>query len=284
MSASHFKRHLLDLDVPFEHITTAAELAHVASDEEEDEERKPRRGLRRLSSRSLEKELRDLDEIDFSRHFAFSSGRQPSGDLQKQLKANFPHSDMTATQQLAIDLSLSRTLVHPEDLKRGSHQQSNGSVDDVEMATDRLSLSNVEQFSILRPGLHTRSSTPDQAGQHESITTARAGLEQPTLHALLDEWVLGSDPAEYRWSPWRAQAGEYRSETSVQPSRPPPSLQAQQALATMPMIPTVASQPEPPMVQVAMAVPALALSHDVPSISTGGRPVRKVVKRRAGGF
>lgn len=169
------------------------------------------------------------------------------------------HSDV---QRLALDLTLARTVINSDEIVQpynDSQQSQATEVDSPEdlfaQATGALSLNEREpsriRFSYLGSRASSLPNTPADSAEPLQSLPARA---------LLEEWTIGADPAEYQWKPWtgealapRADDSPRRPTQSQRPIKPLPGLGTRSPVKLRPTI----SQPLPPTLRPAASVPVI---------------------------
>ena len=257
-------------------------------------------------------ELDKLEHLDFSRHLSVIGAREAKSlaKLQETFPPLSPNTEYRRRHRshllrLALDLSLSRTTLHTEDLSPppvlDATQRAEDEDDDVARAAQQLTLNDSAPAAITFSILHPRIEAPHQdwselseaeTANHDFGTTPTMdALQAPTAKSILAEWSLGSDPSAYTWKGWKDSRQPSVASSSRQ-VRPLPS----------PRILLAATQP--PALQPAASVPTLrpapVASTQAPQSSQeiggfvqtqvergpfGARPVgKKKVKKRVGGF
>jgi hypothetical protein len=161
------------------------------------------------------------------------------------------------TRRLVLDLTLSRMVVHSEELDTASGisvraSQEPSTADDLFERAGQLTL-NDESDS--RPGPPTFRWLPPRRGFDQDLASRdvqpnKSDLDSPTARALLGDWKIGTDPTQFTWKDWRRETSAVPT-TVRRPVRPLPSPRttasqtfAQSQLDSRSRPPTIA-QPQP---------------------------------------
>ena len=203
-----------------------------------------------------------------------------------------PERHQEAVHRLALDLSLSRLVLHTNDCGLNTEQSKTQLIaldpedddDDVARAAGQLTLRESEAPRIIFSYLHPpsfesnfiHSSLPEVVSQ-DAIQLAEDELQSPTARALLSEWTIGEDPKAYAWTPCRDTTRQGSvSTTTGRPVRPLPSPRPAQGPQTF-----TGAATQPPHFHAATSVPSL-----MPSIPAFGSipsiPMTQIPRSSAG--
>lgn len=226
------------------------------------------------------------------------------------------------TRRLVMDLMLSRTIVHSEELYpnlpvlSASARSSVETPEDLFERTQQLTLNENAgsakeiDMRFLKPKGHPSDNFDDDLDPRATGDVGHA-LQIPSARTLLGEWDLGADPGDYTWSAWRDAPS--RVSTPIQrPVRPLPSPRSTQRFpqsqptlgrqlpghslaaasnagfpAVIPLQQSMRSSP-PPVLQSSQAYPDFGASTQIERGPFGGRleskKKKKPAKKRVGGF
>jgi len=181
-------------------------------------------------------------------------------------------------RRLVLDLTLSRMVVHSEDMSTASESsvrpsQEPATADDLFERAGQLTL-NDESDSRSGPPIFKWLS-PRSGFEQDLVSSdgrpSEADLDSPTARALLGDWNIGTDPTQFTWKDWRRETSAVPTPVR-RPVRPLPSprasatqtfAQSQQDTRYRP--PTIA-QPRPQW--------ALHASNSIPNILAHGQGTR----------
>ncbi|WWD22865.1 hypothetical protein CI109_107360 [Kwoniella shandongensis] len=241
-SSEEFERHLRELDAPLEHLMTAGDLARDSLYSQSSKIHSHLLAPLPIHTQAVATTLESLDKVDVSRRLPVAAGISSSLSVYQdarppiegssatpsvmtifnQLQQSFPTSmENTARSrmdaaQLALDLALSRLVLSSDDLsivrvkESQAQQERERSGTPVEpddlfaQAAGQLSLKEKEppkiKFHFLTPRPNANENEIDGEAVSESLEDGLQGL---TARGLMNDWKLGEDPTEWRWSSWR---------------------------------------------------------------------------------
>lgn len=244
----------------------------------------------------------------------FAAGRQADRIERDRIKSD--------TQRLVLDLVLSRTIVHSEDIRPsgrtstiGNATSSTETPEDLFERTQQLTLdesagsAKLVGLRFLIPKAAVPGTFEDEGGLDPPPDMSDA-LQTPSARRLLAEWDLGTDPAAYSWTGWRETPSRPSTPIS-RPVRPLPSPRSTQrfpqsqpsftrqlpgyapviaptavSTAARPIQQSMRSSP-PPVLQSSQVYPDFGASTQVERGPFGGRletKKKKPAKKRVGGF
>ncbi|ORX34919.1 hypothetical protein BD324DRAFT_104438 [Kockovaella imperatae] len=270
-----FEQYLREIEAPFEQFMTAGDLAQGLY----------RRAKSKIRCSSLlplplverPAELDRLAQLDYARHFNVIASR--SSASLAELQALFPHLSPNVAYRkrhrahllrLALDLALSKIILHTDDFGTTSLDSAQGTSDtaeddDVARAAGRLTLSDNDPpsiaFSILEPKLERAGSVEPGADTSSTdipgeIPTVES-LQTITARTLLAEWT-SADPKSYTWTPWR----DTRESSTSSISRPVKPLPSPRATGQQSGV-AFGSSSQPPLLAGAGSVPILRVAPPV---------------------
>lgn len=277
--------------------------------------------------------LRELDEIDFGKYLQVvmqahqhievrDPARQTASAIYADLIETFSVENSSESTKkrteadaaaLALDLALSRFVLSNEPIG----QVPSATPESLAAPEDLLARVTLDDrapppftFSVLSPRPAQLGDAPvsPESEIDQSSIEARTALDSPTVRSLMNEWKIGEDPKEYKWSGWRDKVGSEQP-TITRPVRPLPSPRHHQgdfASQPQPLRPIARSQPLPSAGTLSRGPPQVRSSpaplptgqvqsfaeSTIQHASTqvergpfGGRPAaKKKVKKRTAGF
>lgn len=222
--------------------------------------------------------------------------------------------------RLVLDLVLSHTVVHSEDVQSSSAASPRASLGAIETPEDLFqrtqNLTLDDQSKIEFNHLIPRDRSPDPESTQQAQPPDKdfdSLLQTKSARRLLGEWQLGSDPSDYTWTEWRDP--HHQPDTPIRrPVRPLPSPRTAQRFAQSqptfgryvpnqiptsqinanPLLPNIRPfqsnmrASPPPVLQSSQSYPDIGPSTQIERGVFGGRlepkARKKPAKKRVGGF
>jgi len=207
-----------------------------------------------IDGNAFANDLANLTSIDLEKHELHKVATLPHGlpinqsqtanDPLENIYATFAKSDMSPftdsqarhqrdTRRLVLDLTLSRMIVHSEQLlpvdRLIRKSQEPETADNLFERTGQLTLNDSNEpgppkVKWLAPRVDFDAQSDPQASGPPDATS----LDTAGSRALLNDWTVGSDPTQFSWKDWRREDSAVPTPVR-RPVRPLPSPRASAA-------------------------------------------------------
>jgi hypothetical protein len=201
-----------------------------------------------IPATSFNSEIASLDTIDLAKYDLHRAAMLPVQCLTNDRTATDPMTDIFSTfagsskspivnsdsrykrdtQRLILDLTLSRLVIHSEDISNALPVRASQEPETADNLFERTGQLTLNDDSENRPDhLALKWLVPkvnfDDAGDiPEPDKPTEGSLQTPAARALLSDWSIGSDPTQFIWKDWRRETSAVPSPVR-RPVRPLPS-------------------------------------------------------------